>query len=199
MTHPDDYQHAVRLPKRALRGWVAPNPPGGWTADMLDDLPPEAPQHLELINGSLVVPPSQTVFHMYAIRLLERGLVPPGHLFVAKRAPVTLGRRLRPEPDVLLVSRPVTASAATSFVPSEVHLVVEVVSAFSENLDRAIKPPLYANAGIAHFWRVEKEGDTLVAHTYELDPDSRAYTPTGVHHGRLRTDIGFPVDIDLDV
>ncbi|WP_344861458.1 hypothetical protein [Planomonospora alba] len=32
-------------------------PPDGWTDEDLDRLPPEAPRHVELIDGALVVRP----------------------------------------------------------------------------------------------------------------------------------------------
>jgi hypothetical protein len=57
----------------------------------------------------------------------------------------------------------------------------------------------YAKAGVRFLWRVEREGRTPVAYTYELDPASGTYVATGVHRGRLKTDIGFPVDIDLAI
>ncbi|WP_281273985.1 hypothetical protein [Sphaerisporangium album] len=38
-----------------------------------------------------------------------------------------------------------------------------------------------------------------MAYTYELDPAVKAYVPTGIHRGHLRTDIGFKVDIDLNL
>ena len=39
----------------AFPEWFYPGPPGGWTADMLDHLPPDAPKHVELIDGSLIL------------------------------------------------------------------------------------------------------------------------------------------------
>jgi Uma2 family endonuclease len=80
-----------------------------------------------------------------------------------------------------------------------VHLVVEVVSEESRDRDRTTKPGKYSSAGIRHFWRVEPEDDQPVAYTFELKPAVKAYVPTGIHRGRLRTNIGFPVDIDLDL
>jgi len=74
-----------------------------------------------------------------------------------------------------------------------------VVSPESEDRDRETKPAKYARAGIRFLWRIEREGSTPVAYTYELDPASGTYVATGVHRGRLKTDIGFPVDIDLAI
>ncbi|MEU0570332.1 Uma2 family endonuclease [Nonomuraea sp. NPDC005983] len=184
----------------AFPEWFYPGPPGGWTADMLDHLPPDAPKHVELIDGSLIMMPPQTTFHMLALRLFENRLTPPEELLVAREMTVTLGMRQRPEPDILLVKRAAFRDGLTSFKPEDVHLVVEVVSAESRERDRMTKPIKYSDAGIAYFWRVEEEKPRLpVVYTFELEPAVKAYVPTGVHRGRLQTYIGFDVDIDLDL
>jgi hypothetical protein len=36
-----------------------------------------------------------------------------------------------------------------------------------------------------------------VVRVYELDPVTKAYTLTGIHHDRLRTGVPFPVDVDI--
>ncbi|GAA2206999.1 Uma2 family endonuclease [Nonomuraea monospora] len=166
---------------------------------MLDHLPPGASRHVELIDGSLVTRPPQTGFHMLALRLLERSLRPPCELMTVREMTVTLGPHQRPEPDVLLVKSAAFTAKVTSFKPEDVHLVVEVVSDESSERDRTTKPIKYSAAGIKHFWRVEQEDGVPVVHTFELEPAVSAYVPTGIHRGRLRTDIGFDVDIDLDL
>ncbi|MBB5131811.1 Uma2 family endonuclease [Thermocatellispora tengchongensis] len=173
-----------------LPDWFFPGPPGGWTAEMLD--------HLELIDGALVMRPPQTWFHMLVLRLLERGIRPPADLMVVREMTVTLGMRQRPEPDIMLVRCSAVTTSVTSFEPQHVHLVVEVASPESLDRDRTTKPIKYSTAGIKYLWRLE-EDQGLVAYTYELDRAVKAYVPTGVHRGRLKTDIGFPVDIDLDL
>ncbi|MEU9836688.1 Uma2 family endonuclease [Streptosporangium sp. NPDC048047] len=187
----------------AFPEWFYPGPPGGWTADMLDRLPPDAPRHVELIDGSLVMMSPQTAFHMFMINLLidsERGIRPPAELVVAREMTVTLGLRQRPEPDVLVVDRAALRNlSTTTFKPEDVHLVVEVVSAESMERDRTTKPIKYSDAGIRYFWRVEQEDEGAVVYTFELEPAVRAYVPTGIHRGRLRTYAGFDVDIDLDL
>ncbi|MFC7380955.1 Uma2 family endonuclease [Sphaerisporangium rhizosphaerae] len=184
----------------ALPDWFYPGPPGGWTADMLDHLPPGAPRHVELIDGSLIMMSPQSAFHMLMLRLLERELDPPDDLVVAREMSVTLGLRQRPEPDILLVKRTaMTSLATTSFRPEDVHLVVEVVSPESAERDRTTKPIKYSNAGIRFLWRIEQEDEAPVVYTFELEPAVRAYVPTGIHRKRLRTSIGFEVDVDLDL
>ncbi|GGK83006.1 hypothetical protein Sme01_17030 [Sphaerisporangium melleum] len=184
----------------ALPEWFYPGPPGGWTADMLDRLPTDAPPHVELIDGSLIMMSPRSAFHMLMLRLLERELDPPDELFVVREMSVTLGVRQRPEPDILIVKRAAMADLTrTSFRPEDVHLVVEVVSPESVERDRTTKPIKYSDAGIRFLWRVEQEEAAPVVYTFELEPSVKAYVPTGVHRGRLRTSIGFDVDIDLDL
>ncbi|MET9339953.1 Uma2 family endonuclease [Nonomuraea sp. NPDC003804] len=183
----------------ALPEWFWPGPPGGWTADMLDRLPPDAPKHVELIDGSLVMMSPQTGFHMLMLRLLEQRLTPPSALIVAREMTVTLGLRQRPEPDILLVNRTAFTEKGTSFKPQDVHLVVEVVSDESMERDRTTKPIKYSDAGIKYFWRIELEDDRPVVYTFELEPAVKAYVPTGIHREKLHTYVGFDVDIDLDL
>jgi len=77
-------------------------------------------------------------------------------------------------------------------------LVVEVVSPDSEERDRKRKPQLYAEAGIPHFWRVEKgEGRLPVVYVFERAPATGTYVATGIHHDRLKVSVPFAVDIDL--
>ncbi|MCG5212501.1 Uma2 family endonuclease [Streptosporangium soli] len=183
----------------ALPEWFYPGPSGGWTADMLDHLPPDAPPHVELIDGSLIMTSPQTGFHMLMLRLLEKRIIPPDGLVVAREMTVTLDMRQRPEPDILVVDEAAFSEHGTSFKPQDVRLVVEVVSAESRERDRATKPIKYSNAGIKFLWCIEREDLGPVVYTYELDPAVKAYVPTGIHRKRLQTYVGFDVDIDLDL
>lgn len=191
----------------ALEYWPSP-PPWGWTADDLDQLPSDGPhgepdffKHVELIDGALVFMSPQKRFHERVIYGLRASLnaQAPDHLTALTQMDVKLGHRMRPCPDVLVID---TAAAdddsRTCYNPSEVHLVVEVVSPESEERDRKTKPPRYAEAGIAHFWRVEENGGKPVVYVYELDPATKAYAITGIHHGKLSVTVPFGIDIDLD-
>ncbi|MFF4227906.1 Uma2 family endonuclease [Streptomyces sp. NPDC001820] len=178
--------------------WARP-PAGGWTADDLDKLP-NLPPHTELIDGSLVFMSPQTRFHTRTMRLLENALLDqaPEHLEAIREMTVKLDGRNRPEPDVLVV--PVVADTGptqTWFNPEDVILAVEVVSADSQDRDREVKPRKYARAGIRHFWRVEEDDGLPVVYVYELDPATRTYAHTGIHHKQLKVDLPFPLDIDL--
>ena len=179
--------------------WPMP-PPDGFTAADLDRIP-DLPPHTELIDGSLVFASPQRLFHMRAITLLENVLrrLAPKDLRVRREMTITVGERQRPEPDVLVVNAEADAGDdQTSYSPDGVLLVVEVVSPDSEERDRERKPQLYARAGIRHFWQVENGGGgNPVVYVYELDPATRAYALTGIHHDELRLTVPFEIEIDL--
>ena len=89
----------------------------------------------------------------------------------------------------------------THYLPDVTVLVVEVASPDSIDRDsidrdRDTKPHKYAQAGIEHFWRVERDGDDPVIFTYRLDPTTNSYVATGIHHDRL--EVGEPFLFTLD-
>ncbi|MBD0671699.1 Uma2 family endonuclease [Streptomyces sp. CBMA156] len=178
--------------------WIRP-PAGGYTAEDLDRLP-DLPPHTELLDGSLIFASPQTKLHVRAKRVLERGLeaaVPEGWE-VWPEMTVTLDRRNRPEPDLLVVHEDSdTGYRQTGFPAEHVLLAVEVVSEESRERDREIKPRKYAAAGIRHFWRVECDEGRPVVYTFELEPASKRYFPTGIYHKQLKVDQPFEIEIDL--
>lgn len=184
---------AERLP-----AWAVP-PPGGFTADDLDRLT-ALPPHTELIDGSLVFVSPQAAFHALTMYVLEDALhrAAPEHLRVRREMTVTLGLRQRPEPDLLVIRAGADPGPkGTAYQAADVVLVVEVVSPDSEERDRKRKPQLYAEAGIRHFWRIENDSSRPIVYTYELDPATHSYVPTGIHHDRVKMTVPFDIDIDL--
>lgn len=179
--------------------WLIPPACGYFAADL--DTIPGLPRHTELIDGSLVVAGRQTLFHMRVLRLLEVELdTKAPELFAIERGmTVTLDPKQRPEPDIMIVWASAEVSLEQAdFKPEDVLLVAEVVSPESLVRDRVRKPLLYAEAGFRVFWRIEEEHGRPVVYTYELDPATKAYAPTGIHRGRLTASWPFPIDIDLD-
>ncbi|MFC4062684.1 Uma2 family endonuclease [Planomonospora corallina] len=182
-----------------LPSWFYP-PPEGWVAEDLDRLPPEAPRRLELVDGALIVMSPQTKFHMRVIDNLGRALrtAAPEGFDVVREMTVTLGRRQRPEPDIMVVRElPGSGLDRTTYLPEEVVLAIEVVSPDSEERDRKVKPERYAQAGIRHFWRIENEDGRPVVHLYELDDTTGAYVPTSIEREKLRLTVPFPITITM--
>ncbi|MFB8139608.1 Uma2 family endonuclease [Streptomyces parvus] len=180
--------------------WPVP-PQDGYTVDDLFTLP-DLPPHTELIDGSLVFVSPQRDFHGTMIDLLMTGLrsTAPPEVKVRREMTVVLDRRNAPEPDVSVVrTEAITGLDVTRYQAADVLLAVEVVSPDSEARDREAKPHKYATAGIPHFWLVEMTGTDQhpVVRVYELDPVTKAYALTGIHHDRLKTGVPFPVDVDI--
>ncbi|MEU8769647.1 Uma2 family endonuclease [Streptomyces griseus] len=180
--------------------WPVP-PQDGYTVDDLFTLP-DLPPHTELIDGSLVFVSPQRDFHSTMIDLLMTGLrsTAPPEVRVRREMTVVLDRRNAPEPDVSVVrTEAITGLDVTRYQAADVLLAVEVVSPDSEARDREAKPHKYATAGIPHFWLVETTGTDQhpVVRVYELDPVTKAYALTGIHHDRLKTGVPFPVDVDI--
>nr|WP_246090485.1 Uma2 family endonuclease [Nonomuraea deserti] len=189
---------SLEMTTTSLPDWVFP-PPGGFTAKDLDNIP-DLPAHTELIDGSLVFVSPQASFHARIIDLLAMGLrqAMPDTLRVRREMSVVLGTDQRPEPDLTVIK----AEAAcdddeTYYLAGDVVLIIEVVSPESRSRDRHRKPQLYAGAGIQHFWRVEKDSGRPTIYVYELDPATRAYGLTGIHHDSLKLSVPFELTIDL--
>ncbi|MER6514239.1 Uma2 family endonuclease [Nonomuraea sp. NPDC001636] len=181
-----------------LPDWAFP-PPQGYVAEDLDHIP-DLPSHTELIDGSLVFVGPRPRFHHDTVFGLHRALAEaaPDHLQVCQGMAVKLAPEQRPEPNLIVLGPQAPADEAlTCYQAKDVVLVVEVVSPVSVVRDRKRKPTLYAEAGIHHFWRVERAGALPVVYVYELNPATGAYVCTGIHHDRLKLTVPFDVDIDL--
>jgi Uma2 family endonuclease len=188
----ESVEHRVR--------WPVP-PLDGYTVDDLFTLP-DLPPHTELIDGSLITVSPQRNFHADVIDLLVSGLrrgVPKKYR-VKREMTIVLDRRNGPEPDVSVVhADAVRGPDQTSYQAQDVVLAIEVVSPDSESRDRTTKPYKYGNAGIPHFWRVERDGTDRkpLIHVYELDPLTRSYVHMGMHRDRIKVDKPYSIDIDL--
>ncbi|MFL6124644.1 Uma2 family endonuclease [Actinophytocola sp.] len=183
----------------SLPDWMRPPRPEGWFAEDLDRLP-EAPRHTELIDGALVFMMSpQRIWHSRVVTAITQALTDqaPADFEVDREVTVRLDNRNRPEPDVVVTTKRVSADG-TWFAPDDVLLVVEVTSPESEHRDRTVKLRKYAEAGIRHYWLVEEEDGRPVVHVYELDEPTRAYAPAGIYRSKLELDRPFPVVVSLD-
>ncbi|MDR6598160.1 Uma2 family endonuclease [Saccharothrix longispora] len=176
--------------------WTRPPREEGWFAEDLDRLH-GAPRHIELIDGALVhMMAPQRFWHGYVIDMLVsafRAQAPHG-IHVARELTVRLDLHNRPEPDIIVTRSPF-ARGQTWAEPADVLLAVEVVSPESAERDRTIKPRKYAQAGIAHFWRVEEDDRTVTVHVHELEGSGKRYREVGVFDDELV--LSAPFDIKL--
>lgn len=117
-------------------------------------------ERLELLSGALVVKEPQGDPHAAAVDLAIaalRSAFGPGWL-VRAHAPLALGVRSRPEPDVSVVRG--SPRDYRDAAPTQAALVVEI-SHTSLALDRTRKASIYARAGIQDYWIVNLVDDAV--------------------------------------
>ena len=133
-------------------------------------------ERLELLDGTLLVREPQGNAHAVAVDLVVsalRQVFGTGWL-VRAHAPVALGRRSRPEPDVSVVRG--SARDYRNAAPTDPALVVEV-SQTSLALDRTRKASIYARAEIPDYWIVNLVELVVEIHREptSLPPPSRGW------------------------
>jgi len=170
-------------------------PSGGWTVDDLAALPEDGVRR-ELIDGVLNVQPSRTDIHqIIAMRVmvaLEETC--PDDLHVTQAVEARFSKQLSLIPDGLVTTDEAARRGGAHFHPHEIRLAVEIVSPFSETLDRVLKPVLYANAGIPFYWLIESDGG-LTVHAYELADG--AYRPSGSFTETIELDQPWRIRIPM--
>ncbi|MGN9812619.1 Uma2 family endonuclease [Micromonospora sp. BQ11] len=155
-----------------------PQPGRRWREQDLADLP-ENGNRYELVDGSLhVTPPAGPDHHELAddIRMTLRLTAPPGWRVIREIGVRIPDGNLIPDITVL---RPGAPRDRMWSEPADIALVVEVESPNSRRHDRFTKPALYAEAGIAAYWRVERGDFGPVVYRYEL--------AKGVHYDLMGT------------
>jgi Uma2 family endonuclease len=143
---------------------------GPWTADDVEALP-DAGDHarFEVYEGGvLVVSPAPGVGHQRASYWLHRALAQAAiaagaDVEVLEAVNVALPGGKLLVPDVVVVAAGAVDETATRLPCEAVLAVVEVVSPSTVSIDRAIKPVMYAEAGIPVYWRVEHGTPKIVA------------------------------------
>src|ERR1700691_1441011 len=135
---------------------------GPWTADDVEALA-DAGDHarFEVYEGGvLVVSPAPGVGHQRASYWLHRALAQAAaaagadaEVLEAVNVVLRGGKLL--VPDVVVVAAGAIDENTTRIPSDAVLAVVEVVSPSTVSIDRAVKPAMYAEAGIPVYWRVE--------------------------------------------
>ena len=175
---------------------------GPWTADDVEALP-DAGDHarFEVYEGGvLVVRPAPGVGHQRASYRLHRALsqaaVTAGaDVEVLEAVNVALPGGKLLVPDVVVVAGGAVSESATRVPCAAVLAVVEITSPSTISIDRAIKPALYAEAGIAVYWRVELPGTPkIVAYSLKLGRYVTHATLVAGTRGRITR----PFAVELD-
>jgi Uma2 family endonuclease len=132
-----------------------------WTAEDVRALPEDGKRY-ECIDGVLLVTPSPSFNHGYAVEFLRERLgdfVRRSSLGQLLYAPtdveIVAGSMVQPD---LFVARSVTGARIRSARDiAEVVLAVEVLSPSTASRDRGVKRRFYQRAGVEEYWIVDLE------------------------------------------
>jgi Uma2 family endonuclease len=171
-----------------------------WTLDDLERLPPDDTMKYEIIDGSLVVSPRAGVYHNGIAAELCRLLTlqAPPHLLTSMESGVSVrDGTTYYEPDALLAVRAAFKERSPGHLqPSDVLIVIEVLSKSNRGHDLVTKRHYYAVAGIPQYWIADPDEQTL---TLLALGDDGAYVQRAVlrRGERWKSDEPFPLVIDL--
>ena len=108
---------------------------------------------------------------------------------VGAQDPVVLDEHSEPQPDIELLRPKADFYASGHPTPADVFVLVEVAYS-SADPDRRVKTPLYARNGIAEFWLVDLEQETI---TVYRDPSVDGYRAARVfRRGEQIAPAAFP-------
>lgn len=174
---------------------------GPWTPGDVEALP-DLGDHarFEVYEGGvLVVSPAPGVSHQRASYWLHRYLASAaaaagGDFDVLEAVNVVLPGGKLLVPDIVVVAAEAADQATTRLAHDAVLAVVEIVSPSTKAIDRAIKPGMYAAAGIPTYWRVELDPPKIVVCSLS---QGRYVTRTTLTAGTTRR-ITRPFALELD-
>ncbi|MEU2076604.1 Uma2 family endonuclease [Streptomyces sp. NPDC013489] len=135
-----------------------PDRTGPWTLDAVLALDEDTSHRVEMVGGALLLTPRPGLVHQRAVHRLALALEAAATGYeVLTAVNVHLPGRALVVPDIVVL-QPAAAAGADRFADADaVLMAVEVTDASSTVTDRITKPVLYAEAGIAHLWRLDLE------------------------------------------
>lgn len=167
-----------------------------WTEERFLELPTDR-RRVELLDGALLVSPNPGLPHQRLSSrlwaLLDRAR--PDDVEVLEAVNVRLGGERILIPDLAVVT-PADPDGVTCEA-SEVRLVVEILGANRRRTDEAVKPALYAAAGIPHYLRIDLTPDGPDATVYALSEGRYRGTSRARPGERLRLTEPVALDVEL--
>ncbi len=145
---------------------------------------PDDGRRYEILDGELVVSPSQTTRHQLVVRNLlvaltswvrAKGL---GRVWCAPLDNI-LAQTTIVQPDVMYVSKARASIVSDRGMEAAPDLVIELLSFSTAARDRGIKMQLYARYGVSRYWIVNATSNTLDVYVLR----DRMYELAGHYHG----------------
>jgi Uma2 family endonuclease len=174
--------------------------PGPWTVDDVLALPEDGRHtRYELLDGSLLVTPAPAYDHQLVVTrllhlLIEAGASAESNIQVIQGVNVEVPSGLL-IPDICCVSAEVARRRPTLVPAAGIVTAIEVVSPSTHRMDRVIKPTVYAEAGIAAYWRVELKPEPLISVS---TLQNRLFVEVETARAGATTTITIPFPITLD-
>ncbi|MGW0667760.1 Uma2 family endonuclease [Streptomyces sp. NPDC002746] len=177
---------------------VAVDHTGPWTVADVLALPEDRTTRYELLGESLVMSPAPGVRHQRASFRLHVALDSAARAAAASVEVLEGVNVVLPSglvvPDLVVADAGATADDPVTVDVDAVQLVVELVSPGNRTMDRKIKPMLYAEAAIPHFWRLELDPAPMLV-IYELEGGRYVERTTALSGATAHVDVPFPMDI----
>ncbi|MCG8914863.1 Uma2 family endonuclease [Actinokineospora sp. PR83] len=163
--------------------------------------------YTELQEGRLLMSPSPNYSHMRAIFRIASQLdqQAPDDLVVVGELDIDMGFAPHDQPgdsrrpDIIVCTRTATERVKKTgglIRASEVVVVIEVISPGSRRTDRKIKRIEYAEAGIPCYWMLDLDDPVSLLACRRTE--EFGYVDDQEATGVFRTDVPFPVTIDLN-
>jgi Uma2 family endonuclease len=161
-------------PRRKL--WTRAEYEDLYKSGLLDD------QRLELVEGELINKMGKNRPHVSGVAMLLHWLMSVfGARLVLQESPINVAPEdnptNEPEPDLVVLSRDLSAFASDNPGPRDLQLVVEVAN-ITLGFDLKTKAGLYARAGIVEYWVFDTAGRRMIVHR---DPREGAYTSVAAY------------------
>lgn len=182
---------------------LAELPRGLVTLEEWDALELDEARRWELVEGGIVMTPRPRPLHQVVsgnLRQLIRENLPDS-LVVLQEVEITVEARFPPtvrDPDLVVVNRSVVDRNPVRVDPSDVVLVIEIVSPGSRRTDRVMKAYEYAKAGIEHYWIVDLDADPDERFLAHVLRDGTYHRVGALFGDRVRTAEPLSLDFALD-
>jgi Uma2 family endonuclease len=166
-------------------------PSARFTYEDLAGFPDDGRRH-EIVGGDHYVTPSPNVKHQAVLGNLMTALRnsleldPRGFVFAAP-LDVVLSDLDVVEPDLIYISRERRAILTDQNVRGAPDLLVEILSPGTRKTDEVVKRKVYEHYGIAEYWVVDPELDTIKIYRRERDAFVRAAELSSEHADILTT------------
>jgi Uma2 family endonuclease len=174
------------------------------TYEDLVALPEDGLRH-EILDGEHVVSPSPSLRHQTIVLNLAHAILPHvrqhrlGRVFIAP-LDVLLGKHDVVEPDLLFVSGDRSEILAAANVQGAPDLHVEVLSSWSRRRDEVVKRERYERLGVAEYWVVDPEAETVKVFRRGAGEGFGRPTLLSLHQGESLTSPLLPgLELPLEV